>query len=166
MFASAGGLPDPSTRGTSFLAPAANPVDVQVGPDGALYADFDGHDPAHRVLHEPATGGGTPAAATPTSGPGPASGGVQRHYIERPRGGQPITYAWDLDGDGGFDDSTASQPSFTYTAAGTYTARLRVTDPQGASTISSPITITANNTPPTATIPGTGGPDDVGRRRP
>ena len=63
-----------------------------------------------------------------------------------------LTYAWDLDGDGQFDDSTIAQPSYTYTQPGTYTARLRVTDPQGLTGTSSPISITANNTPPTATI--------------
>jgi glucose/arabinose dehydrogenase len=42
MFAGVNGLPDPATR-TTFQAPAANPVALQVGPDGNLYyADFDG----------------------------------------------------------------------------------------------------------------------------
>src|SRR4029079_11236605 len=39
----------------------------------------------------------------------------------------------------------------TYTQAGTYTAKLRVTDPQGASSAASQ-QITAGNTPPTAVI--------------
>ena len=68
-----------------------------------------------------------------------------------PRGSR-ITYAWDLDGDGQFDDSNASQPTYTYTQPGTYSVRLRVSDPQNATGTSQPITITANNTPPTATI--------------
>jgi PKD repeat protein len=43
--------------------------------------------------------------------------------------GQPLTYAWDLDADGDFDDSSSATPSWTYNSAGTFTARLRVTDP-------------------------------------
>jgi cytochrome c len=41
-----------------------------------------------------------------------------------------LSYAWDFDADG-IDDSTASNPSFTYNAAGTYMPRVRVTDPFG-----------------------------------
>src|SRR4029450_12887747 len=41
MAKGANGQPDPATRAV-FLAPAANPVDLEIGPDGALYyADFD-----------------------------------------------------------------------------------------------------------------------------
>ena len=65
--------------------------------------------------------------------------------------GDPLTYAWDLDGDGAFDDSTIMRPSYTYTQSGSYTARLQVTDPQGAAGTAS-VTITVGNTPPTATI--------------
>ena len=36
MYRGTNGLPDPSTRQV-FLSGAANPVDVQIGPDGALY---------------------------------------------------------------------------------------------------------------------------------
>ena len=65
--------------------------------------------------------------------------------------GDALTYAWDLDGDGAFDDATAATASFTYTQPGTYTATLRVTDPSGATGTSS-VTISAGNTPPTAVI--------------
>ena len=37
--------------------------------------------------------------------------------------GDTITYAWDFDGDGQFDDSTLANPSFQYTNAGTYVVR-------------------------------------------
>jgi hypothetical protein len=68
--------------------------------------------------------------------------------------GDALSYAWDLDGDGAYDDSTTANPSFTYTAAGTYTVRLRVTDARGAVSLSSPVTITVGggNTAPTAVI--------------
>jgi PKD repeat protein len=69
--------------------------------------------------------------------------------------GDTLTYEWDLDGDGAYDDSTSAQPTFTYTTAGTYQVRLRVTDSKGASdTLDQPLTISAGNTntAPTATI--------------
>ena len=46
--------------------------------------------------------------------------------------GDPLTYAWDLDGDGAFDDSTAVKPSWTYNTAGNYRVSLRVSDGRGA----------------------------------
>jgi uncharacterized repeat protein (TIGR01451 family) len=151
MFAGAGGLPDPSTRAT-FLAPAANPVDLQVGPDGALYyPDFDGgtiRRIAYFSSNQPPI---ATATATPANGPAPLQVAFDGTGSSDPEG-QALTYAWDLDGDGQFDDSTASKPTYTYVQPGTYTAKLRVRDAQGASADSSAITITANNTPPTATI--------------
>ena len=46
--------------------------------------------------------------------------------------GDALTYAWDLDGDNLLDDSTAAQPTFTYTTPGTRTVTLKVTDNAGA----------------------------------
>ena len=69
-----------------------------------------------------------------------------------PEGRRPLTYAWDFDGDGQFDDSTAVTPRFTYSQPGSYGARLRVTDPHRRHVDSAPVSITANNTPPTASI--------------
>ena len=65
--------------------------------------------------------------------------------------GDTLTYAWDLDGDGQYDDSTARErrPSPTRRPA-SYAARLKVTDQRGGSAISAPITITAGNRAPTA----------------
>ncbi len=42
--------------------------------------------------------------------------------------GDAITYAWDLDGDGEFDDSTEPAPTFTRNQNGTYTVSLIVSD--------------------------------------
>jgi PKD repeat protein len=56
-------------------------------------------------------------------------------------------YAWSF-GDG--QTSTAANPSHSY-VAGSYTARLTVTDNLGATTTSAPITITASAPPPTPT---------------
>jgi PKD repeat protein len=50
----------------------------------------------------------------------------------------PLTYAWDLDGDGAFDDATSHNPTAQYTAAGTRQVRLRVTDTGGISRVTQP----------------------------
>ncbi len=56
-----------------------------------------------------------------------------------------LTYAWDLDGDTQFDDSTAANPqNVAYSVAGSYAVKLRVTDPANNQTVSNTVTITAN----------------------
>jgi PKD repeat protein len=157
MFPGGNGLPNPSSRAT-FQAPAANPVDLQVGPDGALYyADFDGGT-IRRIAYSANQPPIASATGAPTSGPAPLTVNFDGRGSSDPEGG-PLTFDWDLDGDGTFDDSTAVRPARTYTQPGIYNARLRVTDNQNQSAMSAPVTISANNTPPTATInapaPGT-----------
>jgi len=150
MFAGTNGLPNASNRAT-FQAPAANPVDLQIGPDGALYyADFDGGT-IRRIawsLNQPPVASAT---ASPTNGPAPLAVTFNGSGSSDPEGG-PLTYSWDLNGDGTFGDSTAVSPTYTYTNPGTYSARLRVTDSANQSSTSAAIAITASNTPPTATI--------------
>jgi glucose/arabinose dehydrogenase len=69
-----------------------------------------------------------------------------------PDQGDTLTYLWNF-GDGSAVRET-SQPttSYTYTSAGTYTASLRVRDPQGATSPAVTIRIGAGNTPPTPQI--------------
>ena len=50
-----------------------------------------------------------------------------------PDAGDTLSYAWDLDGDGEYDDSTAAQPTRTYTPAATTRRACEVTDDGGAS---------------------------------
>ena len=76
-----------------------------------------------------------------------------------------LSFAWDLDGDGAYDDSGSATPSWTYTTSGAVPARLRVTDARGA-TATDTVTITVGNTAPTATIALPVGRDDVEGRRP
>ncbi|HEY7469162.1 MAG TPA: PQQ-dependent sugar dehydrogenase, partial [Acidimicrobiia bacterium] len=64
--------------------------------------------------------------------------------------GDPMTYRWDLDGDGQYDDSTAVNPSFTYTTPGTYNVGLEVSDEWGGVDTDG-VVITAT-TAPVATI--------------
>ena len=60
-----------------------------------------------------------------------------------------LTYAWDLDGDGQYDDSTAEAPQRTYNQAASVTVRLRVSDGIATGTASRIIVV---GRPPTAVI--------------
>jgi PKD repeat protein len=151
MERSGGALPNPSNIKT-FVAGAANPVDLQIGPGGDLYyVDFDGGT----VRRIEFTAGEQPptavATATPTSGAAPLTVSFDGSGSSDPDAGDTLSYAWDLDGDGAYDDSSSPNPTHTYTTAGSYTAGLKVRDSHGASGTAS-VAINVGNTPPTATI--------------
>jgi uncharacterized repeat protein (TIGR01451 family) len=145
------GLPDPTKR-ANFLTPAANPVHLEIGPGGDLfYVDFSGGT-IRRIQYIGANQPPTAVAtATPTTGAVPLAVSFDGRGSFDPEGGA-LTYAWDLDGDGAFDDGSGATASFTYQTPGTYSARLRVTDAQGATGASDPITIQAANTNPVPSI--------------
>ncbi|WMW25295.1 PKD domain-containing protein [Methanolobus sediminis] len=46
--------------------------------------------------------------------------------------GYPLTYEWDLDNDGEYDDATGMYAYYTWNSVGTYDVGLRVTDNSGA----------------------------------
>ena len=146
------GLPNPATI-TTFAAAAANPVDIQVSPSGELfYADLDGgtiRRIAFVSTNQPPL---AVATANPTSGSPPLQVNFDGSGSSDPDVGQTLSYAWDLDGDGQFDDASTVLATFTYTTSGTKIATLRVTDSSGMSdTDSVTITVSGNNAP-TATI--------------
>ena len=150
MFRGGNGLPDPSTLET-FVAPAANPVGLEIGPGGDLfYPDFDGGT-IRRIRYFSANQPPTAAASgDPASGPAPLTVDFDGTGSSDPDPGDTLTYAWDLDGDGQFDDSTSSTPKHTYTQPGNVTVAVQVSDGQATDTDS--ITISPGNTPPSATI--------------
>jgi glucose/arabinose dehydrogenase len=156
MLPGGNGLPNPNNIQAFVVGvPAAHPVDLKAHPmSGDLfYANFEGGQ-IHRVQW---LGGNNPpqavASANPTGGPAPLTVQFTGSGSSDPDG-DALTYAWDLDGDGAHDDSAAANPSFTYTTAGTYRVTLMVTDARGASSTSTPVTITvgAGNTAPTPVI--------------
>ena len=145
------GLPAPGQIKT-FVAGAANPVNLETGPGGDLfYVDFDGGTIRRIRYFSTNRPPVAVATATPTTGAAPLTVNFDGTGSSDPDPGDTITYAWDLDGDGAFDDSTATRPTYTYTASSSYTAALRVTDTGGLLSTAT-VTINVGNTPPTATI--------------
>ena len=155
------GVPSANQR-QRFVTGALNPVHLEIGPGGDLfYVNFNGT--IQRVVY---TAGNQPPtaaiAATPTDGIAPLEVQFDASASSDPEG-EALTFAWDLDGDGNFDDAVGAQTQWTYTAGGTYTAGVEVTDAQGATDTASAV-ITVDNTHPIATIdnPTTGFTWEVG----
>ncbi|MFC3686993.1 PQQ-dependent sugar dehydrogenase [Aquipuribacter hungaricus] len=119
-----------------------NPIDMEFGPDGALYVleygdgyfaqnpdaqlsrfDYVGH--GARANHSP-----VPSLVTDTTtGDSPLTVAFDASATTDPDGDR-LRYAWDFDSDGTVD-STEVSPTFTYATDGRYRATLKVTDVGG-----------------------------------
>jgi glucose/arabinose dehydrogenase len=151
----AGGVDPSPSQLAQFVGGAGKPVQVLTGPGGDIfYVDLDGGQ-VHRVVYNGANHPPSAAiSAIPTSGAVPLTVSFDGSGSSDLDPSDSLSYAWDLDGDGQLDDSTAIAPSHTYTQAGAVTARLRVADPAGASDTES-VTITVGgpvNSPPVPVI--------------
>jgi len=158
------GDPDPSVI-HPFVQAAETPVDLVTGPGGDLYyvdygLDQDGVPTenaagVHRILYTGSNGAPTAKiVADQTSGTAPLTVHFDGTTSTDPDG-DPLTYSWDLDGDGTYGDSTAARPTKKYDAVGTYTVGLRVDDGHGHFSTAT-VQVQAGNTPP---VLGTVTPD-------
>ena len=142
----ANGQPDPA-QVTPFVTAAGGVVQLVTGPDGELYyVTLAGE--VHRVHylggnHQPAAH----ATATPSLGQPPLTVHFDGSASTDPDG-DPLSYSWDLNGDGLFGDATIANPQWTYTAPALVRARLLVSDGRGGSgTTEIPVTV-GNPAPP------------------
>jgi glucose/arabinose dehydrogenase len=141
--------------GTPDTASVGDPVKFVQGPDGSLYYVDIGFNDSHVpnpaairriryvVSNQPPV---AVASGNPTSGLPPLAVAFSSAGSSDPEG-KALTYSWAF-GDGG--TSTVANPSHTYQSAGTYAARLTVSDGVNQS-VSNTVTITVGR-PPTATI--------------
>ncbi|MFD0745944.1 ThuA domain-containing protein [Phytohabitans flavus] len=138
------------------------PFEAEFGPDGSLYVmDFGagtgsgrgGTNEGAGIYRIDYVASGRPPVAKITanvdSGPTPLT--VAFSSAGSASGdGTPITYAWDFDGNGSID-STAANPTFTYTTGGRFTARLTVRSGSGATAVATQ-EIAVGNSRPTVTL--------------
>jgi len=135
------------------------PIDLKIGPDGVIYmiewgTGFGGSNPDARVIRIDYVGGNhspvAVGAATPNSGPSPLTVQFSSAGSFDPDTNDVISIAWSFFGDG-TTNSTAANPSFTYTNAGNYQAQLMVTDSLGNRTIAN-VAVSVGNTRPVVSI--------------
>jgi glucose/arabinose dehydrogenase len=149
------GVPDPNL--VAHFATVEDPVHLTVGPGGDLfYVDIGGGsgDGSVRRIRYIGTNAAPDAriSATPTSGSAPLAVSFSAAASSDPDE-DLLTYGWDFgeDGDGQFDDASGVTASTTYDEPGSYTARVRVSDPDGATDVAT-VVINAGNSPPVAAI--------------
>ena len=149
MLPGTNGRPDP-TKLELFHTSTGGIVDLVVGPSGDLFYPNIDDGQIHRIRYFPTN---TPPVAsfttTPAYGAAPLAVTFDASGSSDPDA-DALTYAWDLDGDGQYNDATGVTASRTY-PVGTYTVRLRVTDARGAFQTTSRL-VGSGSTPPTATV--------------
>jgi glucose/arabinose dehydrogenase/PKD repeat protein/type 1 glutamine amidotransferase len=142
----------------------SRPMDMEIGPDGAIYmiewgSGFGGGNADAKIIRIDYVGGNhapvAVASATPNSGSVPLQVQFSSAGSYDPDT-NAISFAWSFFGDG-TTNSTAPNPTFTYTQPGNYNAQLTVTDSEGSQTVAN-IAITAGNNRPVVSIqqPGNG----------
>lgn len=150
----AGGNPDPAVR-TVFATGAGTAISLRAGPGDDLFFIDHAVGRVRRIRYY--TSAQQPpvpvVSADRTAGPAPLAVRFDGSGSYDPDNGDRIVgFAWDLDGDGAFDDSTAQTPTYSYQAAGRYSVRLRVTDSRGDFADSDPVVIFAGESAPVVTI--------------
>ncbi|MCG5214845.1 RICIN domain-containing protein [Streptosporangium soli] len=157
---------DPATGSPTVIEPVlagmtlVHPIDMEFGPDGSLYlleygsGYFSGAADAGLYKINYVQGGRSPVAKATVdkdNGLAPLTVAFTSVGSSDPDG-DPLTYAWDFDGNGTTDATTANAV-FTYTTNGDKRARLTVNDGTGRSG-TTVIPIVVGNDRPTLTLSG------------
>ena len=139
--------------GTKDFATDWYGVDLELRNGELYYADFGdgsrGQGSVRRISYSP--GNLSPVAvaeASPTSGASPLTVKFKGSGSSDPEG-RSLRYDWDFRD--GTSHSTSRDPSHTYNKTGEFDARLKVTDPAGASATAT-VHISVGNTAPVVTI--------------
>nr|WP_218566574.1 PQQ-dependent sugar dehydrogenase [Vallicoccus soli] len=150
-----GGLAD--IREFGYTGIVDNPMDMEFGPDGALYVleygdGFFSENPDAQLSRiDFVRGNRSPevdVSADPEGGLAPLTVAFTSDVIDAD--GDRLRYAWDFDADG-VVDSTEEDPTFTYAENGVYRATLRVEDQTGRWAASS-VEVRVGNAAPVVTL--------------
>jgi glucose/arabinose dehydrogenase len=147
MLPDGAGNPNPSNIQT-FVAGAASPVQLTIGPGGDLfYVDINGGTIRRIQFDVPLAA----ISASPTSGTAPLLVDFSGAGSTHPNPLETLSYSWDLNGDGTFGDATTVQTSYTFTGVGSHTVTLRVSDTHGGVDTET-VVISVDNAPPVPVI--------------
>jgi glucose/arabinose dehydrogenase len=149
--------PQPDNPGDPYDVPG--PVDLKTGPGGKLYYADINHGEIRAVSYVPGKPVATIQASTqtPCGNPQEICGDVPLKVQfdgtqSSDPNGEALSYEWDLDGDGQFDDGSAPTAKKTYSdGSENVDVRLKVTDTHGATDIAHE-TIYPGDTAPQPTI--------------
>ena len=126
-------------------------VQLVISPQRDLvYVDYDREEICRIRWYGPNQPPEARFSADPTFGPLPLTIDFDAGETTDPNE-ETLTYAWDLDGDGAFDDGTGVTIRRTYTSAGPLSVGLRVTDELGLSDETS-LQLDPGNSPPSVTM--------------
>jgi len=143
----ADGMPDPS-QARFFASGVGGIIEMEEGPDGALYFVDVNSNSMRRIRYSAPSGGNQPpvisaATATPSSGPAPLATTLSATATDPE--GAAVTYSWDTDGDGAFETAGATA-AVTYTNPGTFRPVVRASDPGGGATTASVVVVASGPT--------------------
>ncbi len=153
-----GGTVSVSDFGTALGSSSVVAMRFGAGPGAApslYYTTYAGGGQVRRIDYTGTGANRAPTAvvdAGPTSGPVPLTVDFDGGDSADPDPADSIvTYRWSF-GDGATQSTSVPTVSHTYTAAGTFTAQLRVVDEHGAVSPAVSVTITPGGSPPSVTI--------------
>ncbi len=139
----------PVPEGATVVVEDTITVDIEAGPDGYVYTVDYVNGTVNRLVHADAA----PVAkltADATTGQLPLTVQFDASASSDPDGGA-LTFEWDLDGDGEYDDGTAPTASTPFTTAAHVVVGGRVSDESGAAAVAS-VTVRPGNTAPEVDI--------------
>ena len=126
--------------------------DLTFGPGGYLYFTNLIAGVVQRIVPTGDDHAPVPVIETDaTWGPLPLTVQLDGSATTDPDPGNILSYRWDLDDDGQFDDATTISTPVTFTTAGPHRVRLRVNDSMGAGAVAEVI-IWAGDSPPAPVI--------------
>jgi glucose/arabinose dehydrogenase len=150
MLAGEGGRPDPLATTTFMAEGGLYPgIDLEIGPDGALYYVKLFGDTEEGTIHRVSYDLDAPVAsltASPEWGPTPLQDVELDASGSSDPNGDPLSFKWDLDGDGTFESDGGEKRTRTFSGDSNLEVAVRVSD--GGKSSVARVTLYPGDTPP------------------